>query len=462
MKNCIISILNNTDFTPEIIQANLTNCNWVYTQSIVPPKAIASHHRVVGMVEGNPVYKIQLEIRFYLYSENIQVELTVHNDSIEAWITHSDHILCNFQYVEQEDDFLVFLELDTFVNKASMHPEAMVTGKNKGDHLVVRAGTARALIDIVEQQPDGKADNISVNLSKECNKITPAILAKLTKSEAFRNRKEVTVAWQKKIEQKQGLIRDNPLKGNKYHALLENLSYKDIGGLFVNYPNPNYQGKISESVLSESTLKGIDVSHHNGDINWSEVKAAGIPFTFIKATEGNTFIDPQFEKNWSEAANANILRSPYHFYRFNVSPEEQAAHFIKVVGDLAKTDMPPTLDLEWNYEHGKQIKAPKDLVANVVKWCEFVKEKYHKNPIIYTNGYFLDPICSKDNDLSSYTLYLSGKENNIPTVWEQKSWTFWQNSTHDRVNGIEGMVDQDTFKGSLNDLLVFIDNSNLG
>ena len=57
----------------------------------------------------------------------------------------------------------------------------------------------------------------------------------------------------------------------------------------------------------------IDVSHHNGAIDWPAVAAAGIALAFIKATQGALFVDPAFDRNRSAAVKAVVLAVPYHF-----------------------------------------------------------------------------------------------------------------------------------------------------
>src|SRR5277367_3088008 len=62
-------------------------------------------------------------------------------------------------------------------------------------------------------------------------------------------------------------------------------------------------------------VKGVDVSHYDGAIDWGKVKAAGIDFAFMKATESTDFIDPEFAANWKFAASNNVIRGAYHFLR---------------------------------------------------------------------------------------------------------------------------------------------------
>lgn len=60
------------------------------------------------------------------------------------------------------------------------------------------------------------------------------------------------------------------------------------------------------STLATPVLHGIDVSHHQGNVNWLAVAEAGVSFAFAKATEGDTFADPQF--------SANLARNEERWY----------------------------------------------------------------------------------------------------------------------------------------------------
>ena len=57
----------------------------------------------------------------------------------------------------------------------------------------------------------------------------------------------------------------------------------------------------NEPARAKYPIRGIDVSHHQRDINWDAVKGAGISFSYIKATEGADFKDKRFQANWAEA-----------------------------------------------------------------------------------------------------------------------------------------------------------------
>ena len=73
---------------------------------------------------------------------------------------------------------------------------------------------------------------------------------------------------------------------------------------------------------------GIDVSAFQGDIDFDSVKAGGIEFVYIKASEGTTLVDPKFEDNYAGAKDADLLIGVYHFVRAqNVSEAQAEARF---------------------------------------------------------------------------------------------------------------------------------------
>lgn len=95
-------------------------------------------------------------------------------------------------------------------------------------------------------------------------------------------------------------------------------------------------------------MKGIDVSNHNGNINFNQVKAAGIEAVYIKATEGTTFKDSYLDTNYSNAHYAGLTTGFYHFLVGTSAPETQANSFYNAIKDKAN-DLIPMLDVETNF-----------------------------------------------------------------------------------------------------------------
>jgi len=61
-------------------------------------------------------------------------------------------------------------------------------------------------------------------------------------------------------------------------------------------------------------VRGVDVSHHNGRVDWPRIRAAGYVFAYLKATEGATFRDRTFLRNRTEATRAGLVTGAYHFF----------------------------------------------------------------------------------------------------------------------------------------------------
>ena len=122
-------------------------------------------------------------------------------------------------------------------------------------------------------------------------------------------------------------------------------------------------------------VRGIDVSHHQGVIDWGPVAAQGIQFAFIKATEGARYKDPRFAANWAATQHAGIVRGAYHYLRPELDGRQQARHFLDVVGRLERGDLPPVLDVE---EHSGL--KPTDIAEQVDHWLTDVRTEPGESP----------------------------------------------------------------------------------
>ena len=117
---------------------------------------------------------------------------------------------------------------------------------------------------------------------------------------------------------------------------------------------------------------GIDVSHWQKEIDWKQVKQAGVRFAFFKATEfppGKTerFVDPQVYNNAAGTAAHRINSAPYHFFRTHIPATVQAFGFLDIVKDLPFT-LRPVLDLELAGLRGRA------LCNEVLLWLETVED----------------------------------------------------------------------------------------
>ncbi len=209
----------------------------------------------------------------------------------------------------------------------------------------------------------------------------------------------------------------------------------------------------------QSVLSGIDVSHHQGKVNWEAVAEAGIVFAFAKATEGVGLVDPQFAANWSGMKSAQLFRGAFHFFRPAKPAVAQAEKFVQAVKNLAAGDLPPVLDLEEARTRAGQDEwdaIPKaDRLPRALRWLEAVEQRLGRRPIVYTRRGFL-PKLGGAGTLAFYPLwiahYTTARKPIVPAGWND--WTFWQFSEKGKVAGVATGVDRDKFSGSLNELRI--------
>ena len=93
-------------------------------------------------------------------------------------------------------------------------------------------------------------------------------------------------------------------------------------------------------------IRGIDVSQHQGTIDWQLVAADDVEFAVIKATEGGDHVDKNFAANFAAARKARLAVGAYHFFTFCRPGAEQAANFLATV-PRDQPVLPPVVDIEY-------------------------------------------------------------------------------------------------------------------
>ncbi len=207
---------------------------------------------------------------------------------------------------------------------------------------------------------------------------------------------------------------------------------------FVRYPEFGIKIPVGYEI------HGIDVSKYQSTIAWKEVKDMNIKqirmsFAFIKATEGITNYDPQFNRNWNKCKDAGIFRGAYHFFVPTRDGKQQAENFIDKVS-LETGDLPPVLDIE--QLNGS---SPENLRIEAKKWLNIVEGHYGVKPIIYTNVDFYTNYLGDDFD--DYPFWAAHYQSEgKPRI--KRNWIFWQHSDEGRVNGVSAAVDFNVFNGN--------------
>lgn len=188
-------------------------------------------------------------------------------------------------------------------------------------------------------------------------------------------------------------------------------------------------------------MKGIDISHYQGNIDFNKVKQAGIDFVIIKAggSDAGFYTDNYFESNYNKAISVGLHVGFYYFVGKNCLSTEDgvadAQRFLNIIRNK-KCDMPVYMDVEAQ-ESGLNDKV----TDSIIGFCNEMEK----------NGYFVGVYASdisgfKDKiNLSRiqgrYSLWVA-RYGSKPTYVSQ--YDMWQYADNGKVAGInDNYVDMD-------------------
>lgn len=214
---------------------------------------------------------------------------------------------------------------------------------------------------------------------------------------------------------------------------------------FVVIPALNRHALDVQVDRSAYPVKGIDVSHHNGVIDYDRVRADSVDFVIIKATDGVGDTDRNLIHNYREAQRAGLDVGVYHYFRYHRSGVQQAQYFLSVVGRL-DLDLPIAIDLEKTDND-----APDDHVVSRLRDMINLLKRHGYRVMIYANH-------------DQYEEYIDGRFDDVD-IWMASSRIpdaddprrIWQHSHRGKVDGVEGDVDLNTFVGSRDDYQRWLD-----
>lgn len=195
---------------------------------------------------------------------------------------------------------------------------------------------------------------------------------------------------------------------------------------------------------TKTRVDGIDVSHHNGWIDWEKV--AGNPqikFAYIKATQGVGYTDPMYKRNFRGAKKAGLNVGTYHFFTSKKSGERQFNYFKSIVG-RNPGNIIPMVDVE--YAGGIEGMTASQLQSELTVFCELIKNEYGRKPIIYTSSSIYNNMLGGKFD--SYYIWIA-RYGITPNLKSNSKHNVWQFSENGIVEGIDYNVDLNRFENGM-------------
>jgi lysozyme len=215
-----------------------------------------------------------------------------------------------------------------------------------------------------------------------------------------------------------------------------------------------YAEPVTFALPESYKIRGIDLSRFNGEVDFTKLRADGLRFVYLKATEGRTR-DTMFARNWTAARQANLKVGAYHEVSVCGAADEQFDAIRATVPKLPDA-LPLALAVEPNIRTTNSG-CPDAFTRQVVgDLARNVAEYYGKKPIIYGNATTLSHLV--DETLAEFPIWLAKfatKGLEVPTFLGRNPWTLWQVTDRARYQGVAGHVDLNLFYGSDEDFESF-------
>jgi GH25 family lysozyme M1 (1,4-beta-N-acetylmuramidase) len=221
------------------------------------------------------------------------------------------------------------------------------------------------------------------------------------------------------------------------------------------------EGKVSMAPRASKTrarneVHGMDVSSHQGDVDWASASESGAQFAYVKATESTTYTNPYFSQQFNGTADTGMIRGAYHFALPDRSDgASQANYFVDNGGGWAADGMtlPPALDMEYNpYGDTCYGLSQADMVQWVKDFSDTVHAKAGRWPTIYTSTSWWSWCTGNLGDFSStiplWVARYASTVGPLPYAWSQH--TIWQYASSGTFPG-----DQNLFNGTYEQLQTF-------
>ncbi len=194
-------------------------------------------------------------------------------------------------------------------------------------------------------------------------------------------------------------------------------------------------GNASTKQLNLKYREGIDVSHYQGKIDWDAVAgSAEVSYAYLKATEGASLVDDTYAYNLKEARRVGLSVGSYHFYRPNISWQEQLKNLTSNV-DPETQDLVPIIDIE----HRGHVSEAK-FIQDLKDFVKAVERHYGKKPLLYSYQNFYNRHLREL--FTDYHWMIAKYKDERPVLQDGKKFIIWQYTSKGSIPGVKGNVDR--------------------
>ncbi len=228
------------------------------------------------------------------------------------------------------------------------------------------------------------------------------------------------------------------------------------GEAYMGWSTPkSTTAQATPAMAPAASVYGIDVSSHQGNVNWAAQWTAGKRFVWVKATESITYKNPYFAQQYNGSYNQGFIRGAYHFALPDRSTGAAQANYFSNNGGGWSGDgrtLPGALDMEYNpYGATCYGKSQAGMAAWIRDFSNTYKARWNKYPAIYTSTSWWSQCVGNNSFASTNPLWVAryaSAPGTLPYNWGV--YTVWQYSS--------SPIDQNVFNGDMSRLVVFATN----
>ncbi len=195
-------------------------------------------------------------------------------------------------------------------------------------------------------------------------------------------------------------------------------------------------------------VNGVDVSAHQGSIDWAKAKADGVDFAIIRigyrgyGAKGNMAEDNWFVRNIEAAKAAGVMVGIYFYSQAlnTLEARAEAKYTLELLGDY-ELDLPIFMDYEFSPSSSGRFTSGTiskiTATANVRAFCEVIEEAGYEAGL-YANLNFLNKTVDGNSLGEEYPIWVAQY---YSTCNYKHDYTYWQYSSSGSVNGISTRAD---------------------
>jgi GH25 family lysozyme M1 (1,4-beta-N-acetylmuramidase) len=230
-------------------------------------------------------------------------------------------------------------------------------------------------------------------------------------------------------------------------------------GLGLLLPAARADASVPVGTPAGYSVAGIDVSSYNGPVDWGVVKADGVSFAYVRASEQAGTPDASFLANYLAAKAHGLVVGAYHRAKPDASSGKAQADYFLAHAQFSNDGktLPPVVDMEWpragwTGPHGEPLSSCYNMTpARVVAWTRaFLAEiatRTGRLGAVYTSTSWWNLCTNSDTTFAQNPLWVARYSSNplpLPAGWP--GFTFWQYTNAGRLSNGQ-IVDQDVFSG---------------